>query len=102
MDKNFQNLQDNIKYEEEGIVSKVIHSTKKSHVTLFCLSKGTYITEHTSTRQGYVLVLEGRGTFTLKGNPIEMKQGVFISMEPKAAHSIHAQDNTSFLLVLVE
>src|SRR3989338_7915035 len=89
-----------IEYPKEGVLSKDIFKNKKSNVTLFCMAKDTDISEHTSTREGFVYVIEGKGIFNLKGKPIEMKEGVFISMEENAIHSLKAEENTSFLLFL--
>lgn len=98
---NFQNLKDKISYSESGILSKVIVKSDKLDVTLFCMAKDTEISEHTSTKQGFVYVLEGNGIFTLAGQKITMSEGVFIKMGANMVHSLKAQENTSFLLTLV-
>jgi|SRR3989338_2966919 len=96
MNKNIKEL---IEYPKEGVLSKVI-SKEKQNVTLFCMAKGTDISEHTSTKQGFVYVIEGRGIFRLEGRDIEMQEGVLIFMKENAKHSLKAEDNTSFLLAL--
>lgn len=95
-----KNLIEMIEYPKQGVLSKVIFKNKKTNSTLFCMAAGTEISEHTSTRQGVVYVIEGKGTFNLQGNEIEMKDGVFIFMEENAVHSLHAKENTSFILIL--
>ena len=101
MAKDWKNLREMISYSEGGILSKVIVSgAKVANVTLFCMAKGTELTEHTSTREGVVYVIEGSGTFTLEGEDIPMLPGTFIHMKKKAAHSLRADENTSFVLVL--
>jgi len=47
-------------------VSKELVKTEKSNITLFCMAAGTELTEHTSTKEGSVFVLEGYGVFVLK------------------------------------
>ncbi len=91
-----------IEYPKEGVLSKEVFKNEKSDVGLFCMAKGTEINEHTSTKQGYVYVIEGKGIFNLEGKDIEMKEGVFINMKENAVHSLKAEENTSFLLILVE
>lgn len=95
-----KNIKSLIVYSKDGVTSKVIVKTEKSNVTLFCMAANTDMSEHTSTKEGIVYVLEGKGTFTLKGEPIEMKEGVMIHMESNAVHSLSAEEDTSFLLVL--
>lgn len=95
--KNFNKL---IEYPKSGVLSKVLYKTDKIDVTLFCLAKGTEISEHTSTKKGLVLVLEGRGTFILLGEKIKMLPGVMIFMKKNAVHSLKSSDNTTFILIL--
>lgn len=95
------NIKEFISYSEGGILSKVIVKSDKLDVTLFCMAQGTEISEHTSTKQGFVYVIEGDGVFTLEGKEIKMLPGVFIQMEQNMVHWIKAQENTSFLLALV-
>ncbi len=61
---------------------------------------GTEMSEHTSTKQGFVYVLEGKGIFVLKGEEIPMKKGVLVHLEKKAIHALKADKNTSFILYL--
>ena len=98
MDKN---IIDMIEYPREGVLSKEIYKDKKSNVSLFCMAKNTDISEHTSTRMGFVYVIEGNGIFNLEGKDIIMKKGVLINMKENAKHSLKAIENTSFLLTLI-
>lgn len=97
MNKKIKEL---VEYPEKGILSKVIEKNDKLNVTLFSMAKGTEISEHTSTKQGFVYVIEGDGVFNLEGEDIAMSSGVFIYMQENAVHSLKANENTSFMLVL--
>lgn len=90
-----------IDYSEGGVLSKVIAKMGQGQVTLFCMAAGTNISEHTSTKEGFVYVVEGKGVFNLEGEEIEMLPKVLISMKAEAKHSLKAEENTSFLLFLV-
>ena len=94
------NVRKMISYSEGGITSKVILKTERMNVTLFCMASGTELSEHTSTKEGLVYVLEGKGTFTLEGKEIPMLPDVLIHMKSGAVHSLEAEESTSFLLVL--
>ena len=97
MEKNIKQM---IEYPEEGIISKEIIKDDKVDIGLFCMAKGTEMSDHTSVRPGFVHVIEGKGIFNLKGENIEMKPGVFINMEENAVHSLKAEENTAFILGL--
>ena len=89
-----------IEYPQVGILSKEIIKTNNRNVSLFCMAKKTEMSEHTSTKYGYIYVLEGNGIFKLENKKIKMLPGVFIEMKKNAAHSLKAMENTSFLLIL--
>jgi len=99
MHKNIIKL---IEYPSEGILSKKISKTEKLEVSLFCMAKNTEISEHTSTKQGFVQVIEGNGTFNLQGEDIEMNPGTIIFMNENAVHSLKSNTNTSFILTLIK
>lgn len=98
MNKNLKKL---IEYPKTGILSKEIFKDETMNCTLFCLATGAEISEHTSTRPGFVYVIEGKGIFNLAGKNIAMEAEVLIYMKKNAVHSLMAKKNTSFLLILI-
>lgn len=100
MKNNWSNYNKYIEYPKNGVLSKQLPEFKEIDITLFCMAEGTEISEHTSARHGLVLVLEGKGVFNLEGSDIIMESGVIINMNKNAAHSLKAEINTSFLLIL--
>ncbi len=89
-----------MQFPKEGIFSTVISKTENSNSTLMCLSAGTNIDEHTSTKEGIVHVIKGKGKFVLFDKEIEMKPGVFIFMPKDAPHSLKANEDLAMLLIL--
>lgn len=100
MEKKYQELYKEIEYPKSGVLSKVVAKGDNFDSTLFCMAANTEISEHTSTKNGIVFVIEGDGVFNLQGEDIAMKPGVMIYMEKNAKHSLKAIKNTSFLLIL--
>src|SRR3989338_2481785 len=100
MTQTWKNLADFIEYPRSGILSKEIIKTGNTNVSLFSMTKGSEITEHTSTKEGFVYVLEGIGVFNLAGEEISMRPGIFIFLKKGVVHSIKANDNLIFLLSL--
>lgn len=100
MSQTVWNLQDKIQYSDNGILSSVIWKDNICQYTLFCLAEGTDISEHTSSRNATVQVLEGQGILTLNGEEIRLEPGVFIFMTANAPHRLKAESNLAFLLTL--
>ena len=98
--KAWSNLKGLISYSEGGIVSKEVFKSDKLELGLYCMAKGTEMSEHTSTREVIVHVLEGKGVFKLGKEDISMLPGVVIHMKPNAKHELKAEENTAFLLVM--
>ncbi len=102
-DKGFsKDLNELIQFPKEGIFSTVLAKSENYNHTLMCLTAGTDIDEHTSTKDGVVQVLQGKGVFRLFDKDIEMKPGVFIFMPADAPHSLKAEENTAILLSLIK
>ena len=95
-------LQEQIEYPRAGVLSKVLLKDKSCQYTLFCLAAATEISEHTSTRNATVNVIQGRGILTLEGKDITLEPGVFVFMPANAPHALKAEDNLAFLLTLSE
>ena len=99
-EKTFVQLKDHIEYPTSGILSKVLWHDDRCQCSLFCLAAATEISEHTSTRNATVQILEGTGTLTLKDETIALVPGVFIVMPANAPHAVEANSNLAFMLTL--
>jgi len=97
MEKDLNEL---MQFPKEGIFSTVLAKSDNYNYTLMCLAAGSEIDEHTSTKDGVVQVIKGKGTFILAGKEIEMKPGVFIFMEANAPHALKADEDLAILLCL--
>jgi quercetin dioxygenase-like cupin family protein len=95
-------LSEKIEYPEQGVLSKVLLKDSCCQYTLFCLAAGTEISEHTSSRNATVHVIEGRGLLTLQGQEIALEPGGFIFMPANSPHALKAEENLAFLLTLSE
>ncbi|MFH1182353.1 MAG: cupin domain-containing protein [Candidatus Woesearchaeota archaeon] len=91
-----------MQFPKEGIFSTVLAKSESYNHTLMCLAKGSSIDTHTSTKNGAVIVLKGKGKFVLFKKTIKLKPGTFIFMPKNAPHSIKAEENLAFLLMLTK
>ncbi len=98
----YKDLFKEIEFPKEGIYSKVLAKSETYNYTIMCLAKGSGIDTHTSARSGAVIVLKGKGAFTLSGTKISMRPGVFIFMPANSSHSVEAEDNLAMLLLLTD
>jgi quercetin dioxygenase-like cupin family protein len=90
-----------ISYSEGSILSNVIAKPGQGDITLFCMFQGTEITEHTASKDAFVYVIEGKGSFTLNNKKIVMEPGVVITFSKDSKHSLMATENMCFLLFLI-
>lgn len=95
-------LRERIEYPAHGVLSKVLFKDNNCQYTLFCLAADTSISEHTSTRNAVINVVEGRGTLALEGKNIQLEPGLFIFMKSHAHHALKAEKNLAFILTLSE
>ena len=96
----FTQLQDHIEYPQAGVFSKIIVKDTVCQYSLFCMAADTEISEHTSSRNAAVHVVEGTGTLTLNGESIQLEPGTFIFMPAHAPHALVAASNLAFTLTL--
>lgn len=95
-------LREEIEYPSAGILTKVITKDKACQYTLFCLGATAEISEHTSTRNAAIHVLEGKGILRLSGKDITLEPGIFVVIQANAPHALKAEENLAFLLTLWE
>ncbi|MAG08732.1 cupin [Candidatus Woesearchaeota archaeon] len=96
----FKDLNEMMEFPREGVFSKVLAKSDRFNYTLMCLAKGSDIDEHTSTKNGCVQVLKGKGIFRLFDKDISMEPGIFIFMPKDAPHSLKAEEDLAILLCL--
>ena len=69
--------------------------------TLFAFSKGEEISTHASGGDAMVLVLEGRGRFTIDGREHFCSAGESIVMPAGKPHAVYAAEDFKMLLTVV-
>ena len=95
-----RDLNELMQFPKEGVFSTVLAKGDNYNHTLMCLTKGTDIDTHTSTKNGVVQVLKGKGTFKLFEKTINLKPNTFIFMPKDAPHSLKAEEDLAILLCL--
>ena len=85
----------------DGILSLPISSDAHMRATLFAMSAGQEMTEHTTTMEAVVQFLEGEAELTLGGETHIVGPGAWICMAPNLPHSIRATQPVKFLLLVL-
>ncbi|MEA5050111.1 MAG: cupin domain-containing protein [Oscillospiraceae bacterium] len=83
------------------VVSKTLAQNDALSVTLFAFSKGEEIGTHASEGDAMALVLEGRGRFTVGGEPHVCAAGEAIVMPAGKPHAVCAEEDFKMLLTVV-
>ena len=68
-------LRDLIDYQEGSVVSRTLIDKKAGTVTLFAFDENQGLSEHTTSYDAMVYVLDGEVEVTISGKPIILKEG---------------------------
>ena len=90
-----------VAYQEHSVVSKQILNKKAGTLTLFAFDKGEGLSEHTAPYDASVMILDGKATVMIGGNPHPLKQGEMIIMPAGIPHSLKAFERFKMLLIMI-
>lgn len=85
-------------YTTGSIVSKILLKNDTLQITLFAVAKGESFSEHTTSKEALVHILEGNGEFFLKDKWHPFKTGDYFYMPASLLHAIKAHSDFKFLL----
>lgn len=85
----------------QGIASRVLAKSAASNLTLFAFDAGQGLTEHTSSFDALVMVLEGALTLTIGGTPVRAVPGTIVRMPAGIAHAVEAPEPARMLLLML-
>jgi quercetin dioxygenase-like cupin family protein len=94
-------IADQIEFATQGTVSKTLLDVPHAKVTLFCMSAGQELTEHTAGSPVTVHFLEGSGEFVLGGESHAIAPGAWFYLEARAPHALKIKTDTVFVLTLL-
>lgn len=83
------------------VVSKTLVQNHAVSITLFAFAKGEEISTHASGGDAMVLVLEGKGRFTIGGKEHFCTAGECIVMPSGIPHAVFAAEDFKMLLTVV-
>lgn len=94
-------LSEEVNAADGQVVSKTLVQNDAVSVTLFAFSKGEEISTHSSGGDAMVLVLDGKGRFTIDGREHFCSAGEAIVMPAGKPHAVFAAEDFKMLLTVV-
>jgi quercetin dioxygenase-like cupin family protein len=94
-------LQSLITPTEQGIASRVLAKASGGNLTLFAFDKGQGLTEHTSSFDALVMVLEGSLTLTIGGISVRATPGSIVRMPADIPHALDAPEACRMVLIML-
>lgn len=94
-------LVDQIEILPGQVVSKTLAQNDAVSVTLFGFDQGEEISTHESGGDAMVIVLEGKGRFTIDGKVYELSKYESIVMPAKKPHAVYAIEPFKMCLVVI-
>lgn len=94
-------LQEALDAPAESIVSRTLYNGDGLRIVLFAFAPGQELTEHTSTREALIHVLEGDGVVTLGDEQVNVSAGSLIRMAPNLPHSVRAHRPLRMMLTMI-
>ncbi len=86
---------------EQGIASRVLARAAGGTATLFAFDAGQELSEHSTSFDALVLVLEGALSLTIGGTLTTAVPGTIVRMPPNIPHAVHALEPTRMLLIML-
>ena len=91
-----------VEYQEGAIVSRTIIEKPKGTVTLFAFAEGEGLSEHTTSYDALVQVLDGEVEITIGSESFRLGEGEMIIMPAEVPHALRALSRFKMLLVMVK
>ncbi len=88
-------------YQPGAVISRVLLKRPSASITLFAFDQDQGLSEHTSTSDALVQILEGTAVVTLDNKVFGLDAGQSILLPANQPHSVHAQTPFKMLLTMM-
>ena len=96
------NLENEIAYSANSVVSRALTNRPEGTVTLFAFDAGQGLSEHSAPFDAQVHVLEGEVKVLIDGQPYDLKKGEIIIMPANIPHALDAITPFKMLLTMIK
>lgn len=87
-------------FTDNGIVSRTLLNNPVTRVVLFAFAAGQSLSEHSTPRAAFILILSGTCEFDVDGKTRILVAGDLLHMPPGTPHAVRVGSSCSFLLTL--
>jgi quercetin dioxygenase-like cupin family protein len=95
------NLNTLIDYQEGSVVSRTLIDKQAGTVTVFAFDQGEGLSEHTTSYDALVYIIDGKAKITVSGKPLSLKQGEIAIMPANLPHALSATTRFKMLLTMI-
>lgn len=95
-------LEENIEYQDGSVVSQEILKSISGTVTLFAFDQGQGLSEHKTSFEALVYVVDGEAEITISGKVNNLKKGEMINMPANKPHALQAIKRFKMLLIMLK
>jgi len=96
------NLQTDIQYNPEAVVSKTLVKQPHGTITLFAFDQGQELSEHSAPFDAMVHVLDGEVELIIGGKSQVAKTHEFVIMPANIPHAVKAKTKFKMLLTMIK
>ncbi len=99
--KNFS-LKNEIEYQDNSVVSKVLLKKQSGNITLFAFDKGEMLSPHSAPYDAVVYNVDGKAEIMIGDNFYTLLEGEMIIMPANITHSVKALEKFKMLLTMIK
>lgn len=101
LQKNLRRIPELIKHCDQSIVHRSILRSRYGSITLFAIGDNESISEHKSTSDEFIYVVDGIIELILDNKNIVLRKGHSQHILPNTLHTVNGIDSGIFLLVII-
>jgi quercetin dioxygenase-like cupin family protein len=94
-------LKDLVAYQDKAVVSKAIVEKSAGIVTAFAFDENEGLSEHTSSYEALIIIIEGKAQIRISDEEFFLKEGETIMLPANKPHSLKAAAKLKMLLVMI-
>lgn len=95
-----EDLAASISIQPESIVSRTFCKSERFKAVLFAFDVEQSLSEHTSSKEAIIQILQGEAVITLDDESHELSEGSWLHMPPHMRHSVYAKTPLIMLLLM--
>jgi quercetin dioxygenase-like cupin family protein len=94
-------LVDLVSYQEGSVVSRTIIDGEAGTVTLFAFDAGQGLSEHTTSYDAIVYLVDGEAEIVVSGDVYHVREGEMIIMPANKPHALRGVKKFKMLLIMI-